>query len=139
MAEDEWVLLTSEEKDGCIKMILWSDVGLTALPSEEPEMVLQQVSIMGALNFDEDDEEAASVSRLSMLAEAAMIVSCHEKETVNQTTMIPLKEFKTYLINQPDATVEEIYGKSIELLGKNNAIVLEPSCDEKARMVESRR
>lgn len=139
MAEDEWVLLTSEEKDGCIKMILRSDVGLTALPSEEPEMVLQEVSIMGALNFDEDDEEAASVSRLSMLAEAAMIVSCHEKETVNQTTMIPLKEFKTYLINQPDATVEEIYGKSIELLGKNNAIVLEPSCDEKARMVESRR
>lgn len=139
MAEDEWVLLTSEEKYACIKMILRSDVGLTALPSEEPEMVLQEVSIMGALNFDEDDEEAASVSRLSMLAEAAMIVSCHEKETVNQTTMIPLKEFKTYLINQPDATVEEIYGKSIELLGKNNAIVLEPSCDEKARMVESRR
>lgn len=68
-----------------------------------------------------------------------MIVSCHEKETVHQTTMIPLKEFKTYLINQPNATVEEIYGKSIELLGKNNAIVLEPSCDEKARMVESRR
>lgn len=46
-------------------------------------MVLQEVSIMGALNFDEDDkEEAASVSGLSMLPEAAMIVSCHEKETV---------------------------------------------------------
>lgn len=70
MAEDEWVLLTSEEKYACIKMILRSDVGLTALPSEEPEMVLQEVSIMGALNFDEDDkEEAASVSRLSMLAD----------------------------------------------------------------------
>jgi len=57
----------------------------------------------------------------------------------NLTTMIPLKEFKTYLINQPDATVEGIYGKSIELLGKNSAVVLTPGCDKKAWMVESRR
>ena len=39
--------------------------------------------------------------------------------------MIPLKDFKAYLINQPDATVEGIYGKSIELLGKNSAVVAE--------------
>jgi len=36
-------------------------------------------------------------------------------------------------------TVEGIYGKSIQLLGKNSAVVLAPGCDKKAQMVESRR
>ena len=57
----------------------------------------------------------------------------------NLTTMIPLKDFTTYLINQPVATVKGNYGKSIELLGKNSAVVLAPICDLKARMVENRR
>ena len=65
-----------------------------------------------------------------MLAKAAMSVLSHGKEPAQPahhdklTTMIPLKDFKTYLINQPDATVEGIYGKSIELLSKNSAVVL---------------
>lgn len=101
---------------------------------------------MDAFNVDEDDKhETVSVSGLSVLAEAAMSVLSHGKESSepahdeNLTSMIPLKDFKTYLINQPDATVEGIYGKSIEFLGKHNAVVLAPGCDEKARMVESRR
>ena len=101
---------------------------------------------MDAFHVDEDDKhETVSVSGLSVLAEAAMSVLSHGKESSepahdeNLTSMIPLKDFKTYLINQPDATVEGIYGKSIEFLGKHNAVVLAPGCDEKARMVESRR
>lgn len=146
MAEDEWVLLTSDGKDAYINMVLRSNVSLTALPVEETENELQEESIMDALNVDKDDkQETVSVSGLSMLAEAAMSVLSHGKESSepahdeNLTPMIPLKDFKTYLINQPDATVEGIYRKSIELLGKHNAVVLAPGCDEKARMVESRR
>lgn len=54
----------------------------------------------------------------------------------NLTTMCTLKDFKTYLINQPDATVDGIYGKSMKLLGKNNTVVLAPGYDKKARMLE---
>ena len=62
---------------------------------------------MDAVNVDEDDKhETVSVSGLSMLAEAAKSVSSHGKESSepahdeNLTSMIPLKDFKTYLINQ---------------------------------------
>ena len=109
MAEDEWVLLTSDEKDAYINMVLGSSVSLTALPVKEPENEPQEESIMDVLNVNEDDEdERVSVSGLSMLA-------------------------KAYSINQPNATVEGIYEKSVELLGKNGAVVLAPGCDKKAR------
>ena len=50
--------------------------------------------------------------------------------------MIPLKD----IFDKPtEFTFEGIYGKSIELLGKNNAIVPAQGCDKNARMVESPR
>lgn len=57
-----------------------------------------------------------------MLAKAKTSVLSHGKKESseepthdeNSTTMIPLKDFQTYLINQPDFTFEGIYGKSVE-------------------------
>lgn len=67
---------------------------------------------MDVLNVDEDDkDETVSVSGLSVLAKATMSVLSHGKkesseeptEDENLTAMIPLKDFKTYLINQPNS------------------------------------
>ena len=73
-----------------------------------------------------------------MLPKAAMSVSSHGKESAEPEddedlrTMIPLHERFQDVFDKPtDATVEGIYGKSIELLGKNNAVVLGPGCDKK--------
>lgn len=93
----------SDEKDGYINMVLQSNVSLMALPVEEPENESQEESIMDVLNFDEDDkDENVGVSGLSMLEKAAMSVLSHRKESAepahdkNLTTMIPLKDFKTF-------------------------------------------
>ena len=82
MAEDEWVLLTSDEKDAYINIVLGSSVSLTALPVKEPENESQEESIMDVLNVNEDDkDETVSVCGLSMLAKGAMSVLSHGKES----------------------------------------------------------
>ena len=75
-----------------------------------------------------------------------MSVLSHGKESAepeddeNLRTTIPLYErFQDVFDEATDATVEGIYGKSIELLGKNNAVVPGPGYDKKAWMVESRK
>ena len=85
MVEDEWVLLTSDEKDPYTNMVLRSNISLTASPLEEMPNKLQEESIMDALNVDEDDKhETVSVSGLSMLAEAAMSELSHGKSLLTK-------------------------------------------------------
>ena len=88
IAEDEWVLLTSDEKDAYTNMVLRSNISLTASPLEETQNKLQEESIMDALNADEDDKhETVSISGLSMLAEAAISELSQKKSLQSLHTM----------------------------------------------------
>ena len=137
MAEEDWLLMSRGEKDSYIKMVLNSNVALTSELKETENHT-------DAIQVDESDH-CLSMSGLSVLAEAALSELIHGKESseptdeTKQTPMINLDEFRKYFNTQPDGTVEGIYKKAVELLGKENGIVRAPGCGEKARMVESRR
>ena len=137
MAEEDWLFMSRGEKDSYIKMVLNSNVALTSELKEKENHT-------DAIQADESDRYL-SRSGLSVLAEAALSELSHGKESseptdeTKQTPMITLDEFRKYFNTQPDGTVEGIYKKAVQLLGKENGIVRAPGCGEKVRMVKSRR
>ena len=136
-AEEDWLLMSREEKDSYIKMVLNSNVALTSELKETENHT-------DAIQVDESDH-CLSMSGLSVLAEAALSELSHGKESseptdeTKRTPMITLDEFRKYFNTRSDGTVEGIYKKAVELLGRENGIVRAPGCGEKVRMVESRR
>ena len=146
LSEEAWIVMSKEDKDAYVEMVLQSDVYLE-LVAEQLQSNVHEVKTSGSDDVESSDATGEEATYgLSVLAEAALnvlddyedpeILEVHSNE---ELPMITLREFSEYLDNQPSETIKGIYAKSLELLQKPNAIVPAPGCDVKARMVESRR
>ena len=152
LSEEAWIVMSKEDKDAYVEMVLQSDVYPKPVAEQLQSNLNEVKTSENMLPSDSDDVESSNAIGeeatygLSVLAEAALnvlddyedpeILEVHSSE---ELPMITLREFSKYLDNQPSETIKGIYAKSLELLQKPNAIVPAPGCDVKARMVESRR
>ena len=159
LLEETWIVMSKEEKDSYVEMVMLSDVSQFAdveeLQSNISEVqrsddmgddVLPLLSDAGDV-VDSSDAVTEDVTHgLSLLANAALnVLDDYEEPAISEVhrseelSLITFREFSQYLENQPSETIKGIYEKAVELLQKPNAIVRAPGCDVKARMVESRR
>ena len=145
LSEEAWIVMSKEDKDAYVEMVLQSDVYLE-LVADQLQSNVHEVKTSGSDDVESSDATGEEATYgLSVLAEAALnVLDDYEGPEIlvhsnEELSMITLREFSEYLNNQPSETIRGIYAKSLELLQKPNAIVPAPGCDVKARMVESRR